>query len=276
MAIPEIGNEHHQSTAAGVEQYLRQHNYNMFLSVTNFNADEEQRCLQLLKQQRFDGLIISLGTGSTLQEEIVQLTNQGYVITGLGFDEEHIDYVRTEAVTGERQLLEHLVNLGHRRIGYIYGVANHDLFNNRLATCLSIQRDLGVPVVEQWICRCGPSRDDGYHATQELLHMHSANELPTALVVVNDMLASAVEVALHEAHIRIPEEMSVASFDNTSLATYTFPPLTSVDCEGTLMGEQAARMTIERLSAPQRPVEHLYTHAQLIVRSSTGPAPRIE
>jgi LacI family transcriptional regulator len=273
MVIPEIANEHHQVTASGVEQYLKQHGYTMFLSVTNFNADEELRCLQLLKQQRFDGLIISLGTGLKLYEEIAQLKEQGYVITGLGFDAERIDFVRTEVATGERQLLEHLMSLGHRRIGYIYGVANYEQFNSRLHTCLTIQQELGIPVVEKWVYRCGPSRKDGYDATQALLQAYSADERPTALIVVNDMLASAVEIALHEAHISIPKEMSIASFDNTPLATYTYPSLTTVDCEGTLMGEHAARMTLERLATPQRPIEQIYTHAHLVVRGSTGPAP---
>jgi LacI family transcriptional regulator len=63
--------------------------------------------------------------------------------------------------------------------------------------------------------------------------------------------------------------MSVVSFDNTRAAAYTVPPLTSVDCQGRAMGEQAAMLTIERLADRSRPITHLTMPSTLIVRQST-------
>ncbi len=277
LAVPEAQNEHHQQTATGAEAYARSRGYSVTRLVTNFDANEERICFQLLKQRRFDALIVSLSTGGVLLNEIRDLRKQGYIISGLGYYLQgvEVDNVRVEARSGEEQLLKHLVELGHRRIGYIYGVSSLEIFRERLDTCLEIQQSLGLPVVEPWIRRCGPTLADGYRATQELLAACTGPERPTALVVVNDLLSNAVLAALFAAHIPVPTEMSVASFDNTPLSQYMIPPLTTVDCNAYAMGEHAARLTIERLSQPQRPDESVVMPAQLIVRQSTGPAPSL-
>ncbi len=137
---------------------------------------------------------------------------------------------------GEQLVLEHLASLGHRRIGYIYGVANPITLGNRLTICLESQRALGIPVVDTWVRTCSPIQEGGYQATQALVNDFSRYELPTALVVVNDLLASAVLAALAEAHIVVPEEISVISFDNIPSAMYTIPPLTTIDADGYTLG----------------------------------------
>ena len=274
LAVPEANNEHHQETAAGVEAYARSKGYSVFRSITNFDANEERRCFQLLKQRRFDALILSLSTGNILLDEIHTIRKQGYLITGLGFylHNVEVDNVRVQPLSGERQLIEHLVSLGHRRIGYIYGVANHTIFNERLEACLAVQRKFGIPVVDAWLRRCGPTMHDGYRATQDLLTNCANTDRPTALIVVNDLLSSGVLAALFAAQIAVPAQMSVASFDNTPLSEYMLPPLTTVDCDARSMGEHAARLTLERLTVPQRPREDMETFARLIVRASTGRA----
>lgn len=278
LAAPEANNEHHQQTADGVETYARDQGYTVFRCITHFNVGEEQRCFQFLKQRRFDALILSLSTGGMLLDEIRTLRQQGYVITGLGFSLKDVatDNVHVEAESGEKQLIEHLVSLGHRRIGYIYGVADQHIFGERLNACLRVQRTLGIPIVEPWICRCGPLPEDSYRAVEQLLSRCSdeKSERPTALVVVNDLLSSAVLAALFAAGISVPAQMSVASFDNTPMSRYLLPPLTTVDCNAYAMGEHAARLTIERLALPQRPYEDVSTPARLIIRQSTGSAPR--
>jgi len=277
LVVPEAHNEHHQQTAAGVEAYARSSGYSVFRLISNFDANEERIGFQLLKQRRFDALILSLSTGGVLIDEIRALRSQGYVLTGLGYALQAIetDNVRVEARSGERQLLQHLQALGHRRIGYIYGVADQKVFRERLDSCLAMQRELGIPIVESWIRRCGPMLEEGYRATQDLLAVCAGKERPTALIVVNDLLSNAVFAALSEARISIPAEMSVASFDNTPLSQYMQPSLTTVDCNAYTMGEHAARLTIERLAQPQRPYEYVEVPARLVVRQSTGHAPSL-
>jgi len=273
VAVPEAHNAHHQETVAGVEEYARERGYSIVRAITNFDHDEERRCLGWLKQRRTDGLILSITPGRALEDEIRALSARGHVITRLGTHDAMVDSVMVEEAAGECQVLDHLIGLGHRRIGYIYGVADHDALRGRLEMCLSCQREHGLPVVDEWVRRCGPTLAEGYGATRALLAACQGATHPSALVVVNDLLASAVLSALFAEGVAVPADMSVVSFDNTPLAAYMIPPLTSVDCEARSMGARAARLTIERLDAPQPLPVHLETRARLIARQSSGPAP---
>ena len=275
VAIPEY-NPHHLEIAAGIDHYAQEHGYNTSLFITDFTLKKELQCLQWLKQRRFDALVLSPGTGSQVTDELHFLAKQGYPITMIGIQDRVLDGVGIEKNVGEQQLLQHLADLGHRTIGYIYGVADQEIFGGRLAACLQAQRALNLAVHEEWIWRCGPTIQDGYQAAQLMLAQTHSTERPTALVVVNDALAGAVLAALYHEGIDVPTMMSVASFDNTQLAAFAIPPLTTVDCEATHMGEAAARITIARLAESDLPRCYLATQARLIVRGSTGPAPEQE
>ena len=272
IAVPEY-NPHHLEIAAGVDRYAQAHGYQTSLSITDFTLEKELQCLQGLKQRRYDALILSPGTGSQVYDDLHLLARQGYPITVIGINDRLLDGVDIEKVIGERQVIQHLVALGHRNIGYIYGVADQEIFGWRLTNCLQAQREAGLAVHEEWIWRCGPTMQDGFAATQRMLAQTRDTERPTALVVVNDALASATLAALHAAGMVVPAHMSVVSFDNTQLAEFAIPPLTTVDCEAVHMGEEAARITIARLADSELPHNYVSMPARLVIRGSTGPAP---
>lgn len=267
VAIPDAGNPHYLEITESIESFVVLHGYSIVLVVTNYDINRERRCLQWLKQRRMDALIICPSTGGQIEDEIRAARGHGYQVTT--FQENLLP-----PGSGERQVLEHLAGLGHRRIGYVNGVANQDWFGDRLRSCLQIQASLGLPVQDRWIARCGPTIDDGFKATQELLGRCAGDDRPTALVVVNDLLSMGVLASLHAAGIDVPAQMSVASFDNTRLARFSTPPLTSVDPQVQLIGENVARLALDRLKAPDRPPTYGSSLSQLVVRSSTGPAPQ--
>jgi LacI family transcriptional regulator len=281
VAIPDAGNPHYLEIAAGIEAEAEGQGYTVFLALTNVDPRRERRCFQWLKQRRVDALILcdarifsSPSDYDQHEAEISALCARGYIVTTLG-GHAAMDSVMPEADVGERLLLEHLVQLGHRRIGYIYGVFSQEYCGQRLDACLRAQRGLGLPIDDAWIRRCGPSRAEAYVATESLLAACTGAARPTALIVENDLLATSVLAALAAAPLRVPAEMSVGSFDNTALAAYTVPSLTSVNPDPRAMGEQAARLTIARLAAPQQLRVHLEVPVRLCVRASTGPAPAL-
>lgn len=271
FVIPEAGNPHYYEMIQGAKAYAQQHGYSLSVRITDFQVEEEREALRMLTHQLVDALIFVIWSEKALHSEIHELLQQNYPIINISFYDE-LDTVLMEQGSGERQVIEHLAGLGHRRIGYIYGVANPQM-STRLDTCLKTQQEIGIPVDERWISRCGPTLEDGYRACQELLARCVGDERPTALVVVNDLLTHSVYRALQVAHIVIPQDISVISFDNTPISAYMTPPLTTVDGEFRRQGELAASLAIERIADPKRPFQHLETRVQLIVRASTGPAP---
>jgi len=274
VALPTANNPHYLDIAAGIDAYAERHGYSVAWLVTNFDIRRERRCLEWLKQQRIDALIVSSLPRAALLADLRGLLAHGYLVTALGFSDDSMDSVSPARTVGERLILQHLVSHGHRHIGYIYGVIDQEADRFRLDACLALHHELGIPIVETWIRRCGSSLDDTYRATHALLQTCAAGtDRPTALVVANDYLAMGVLAALHEAGVTVPAAMTVASFDNTLLARYTVPPLTTIDYDARSMGEQAARLVIERLADRQRPPMHLETPVHVVVRHSTGPVP---
>lgn len=269
MAIPEMYNMHYIETYTGASDYAQKENYSVSLMATNFSLEKELQCVNWLMQMRYDGLILTTPPGNVVHDELYPTLRQGYPITTLGFHDPLIDSVIVTEVEGEKQIFHHLAQLGHEKIGYIYGVIDHAILNHRLATCLFIQEASGLPVESQWICRCGSTLEDGYQATTQLLHALPRDAWPTVLIVVNDLLAIGVLSALHDLGLTIPHDMSVISFDNVPFAAHTIPALTTVAVDAQLMGKAAAQLVIERLKDPQRPPTHVEVHPELIVRSST-------
>jgi LacI family transcriptional regulator len=276
VAIPDANNPHYMQIVNGIDAFAQSQGYNTSIFITNFSEERERLCFTWLQQKRSDALILLSGTGRALLSEVRSLHERGYLITNLSFRRDtmfdaDIDSVVPQANTGEQLVLRHLVETGHRRIGYIYGVANHDLLGDRLQACLYIQQQLGLPVNEDWIYRCGPSIDDGYNVTNRLLQSQvAADQRPTALVVVNDLLAIGVLAALANNGIQVPTEMSVISFDNIPQASYTVPALTTIDYNAHLIGEKAAQLTIERLTQREHPPVLVEIPARLIIRHSTA------
>ncbi len=272
FALPEVENAHYQEIAAGIESYVEEHQFGLFRVLTHFEHARELQCFTWLKQKRYDGLILIPASGPRLNEELNHLFDLGYPVVTLGVMHSRVDNVQAELERGEREILQHLFELGHRRIGYIHGVADHTIFDYRLDACLRAQQQLGLTVKYDWICRCGPTVVDGYNTTKALFEGCPKEDCPTALVVVNDLLAGSSIAALSSLGLRVPQDVSIATFDNTHLAQYTvFPPLTSVDYQAYEMGRQAAGLLIARLAERDRPRVHLELRAHLIVRQSTGP-----
>jgi LacI family transcriptional regulator len=161
--------------------------------------------------------------------------------------------------------------LGHRRIGLFYGVAIPELARDRLGAYRRALQEAGLPLSEELIEYCGPTLADGYKAAARLLDRPPR---PTALLAVNDLLAVGVLRLLADRGLRVPEDVSVAGFDDIDVASYLVPPLTTVRVNAEEVGRTAGRLIFERMNDPERPLQSIRIPAELVKRTSTGPAPK--
>ena len=131
VAIPDTSNPHYLEITAGIADYAAQEGYSVMLATTNFAIQRERQCLMWLKERRSDALIASFVHGPDLLEEMRTLRRSGYPVTLLGVVDDEIDSSNPHGREGERLLLDHLYSLGHRAIGYIYGVYNQQVYGER-------------------------------------------------------------------------------------------------------------------------------------------------
>ncbi len=169
-------------------------------------------------------------------------------------------------------LTEHLLQLGHRRIAFIHGVARPALGADRLFAYRRTMRAAGVPFEADFVVHCGPSLDDGLRAAHRLLNL---SPRPTAILGVNDLMAISAIQAASERGMAVPRDVSVAGFDDIDMAAHIVPPLTTVHAGGDEVGRRAAELLLQRLDHPDAPPQQIVAQTQLVIRGSTGPVSAI-
>jgi LacI family transcriptional regulator len=169
---------------------------------------------------------------------------------------------------GGHEATTHLLGLGHRRIGHLSGAGGSVPARERLAGYRSALEDAGVPHDPALVTGGGFSYEAGFAGAQELLELE---EPPTALFAASDEAALGAFEAARQAGLRVPEDLSVVGFDDTLLARWASPKLTTVRQPLHAMGEMAVERAITLLAGGSRRVHPLQLQTSLVERSSTAP-----
>jgi LacI family transcriptional regulator len=172
---------------------------------------------------------------------------------------------------GSRLAVEHLVSLGHRRIGYVGLDAPTDTARRRLAGYRAGMKGTGAPPRAGRQAKAPPTVDGGRAAVDRILAADDGR--PTALFVASLMSALGVRAGLLAAGLAIPRDMSLIAFNDHPIAEHLAPPLTTVRMPNLRMGREAVRMLLGALEG--QPVRDLMIEdaPELVVRASTAPPP---
>jgi LacI family transcriptional regulator len=178
-------------------------------------------------------------------------------------------WVDSDNEAGIEMLLNHLVSLGHRKIGYFVGPGREGNAVARRTAFRGTLQSLGIAVNERWIVRFLWDFD----CTLELVdQMFATDDHPTALLAWNDYAAEHICRALQIRGFRVPEDVSVAGFDDTPKALLADPPLTTIRQDLALLGHSAVDLAMQAIEGDGtqkfRPVT---CPVELVVRNSTGP-----
>ncbi|MBI1280677.1 MAG: LacI family DNA-binding transcriptional regulator [Anaerolineaceae bacterium] len=269
LLIPDMHNPHYWQIAYGVEQEVRSKGFDVMLMSASLNPDHELHSVQTLARRRIDGLILLLTFFDHVHKEIEHLVQQRKPVVLIGTSPSKTDIARTSFKEGAVEVMKHLLELGHRRIGLIYGVGTvyPDQGTDRLIAYRQGLQSMGLTTDESLIQYCGTTIDEGYKAATNLIDQQLP---PTAIIVINDMLAIGVMRAINERHLNIPDDVSIVSFDDIEVAAYLNPPLTTVRVDGEALGRAASQLIFKRLENPTLPPQEIFIPSQLIIRGTTG------
>jgi LacI family transcriptional regulator len=276
LIIPDIRNPHFWETAEGIEQEARDAGYHLLVSNIALKHEYANEIFTDLSHRRIDGLIL-MGSFTVASEQSHESLNRFFKrhlpIVEMS-DHYHVHYevdrVSSSYYEATTEAMSYLFGLNHRRIGLLYGVEMPELANDRLQPYRESLTAAGLPVEEELIVKCGPTIEDGYQATFTLLELPRR---PTAIIVVNDLLAIGAMRAIYEAGLRIPADISLLSFDDIPMAKYLAPSLTTVSKDISSLGRAAVKLLLARIQQPERPLHSEQRPARLIIRESTGPSP---
>ncbi|GGM29324.1 LacI family DNA-binding transcriptional regulator [Dactylosporangium sucinum] len=208
-------------------------------------------------------------------EDLVRLRDQGVpfvVVDPRTAPPRDIMAVSAAHFTGARALMAHLVGLGHRRVGIIGGPREWLVTDARTAGYLAALADVGVlpgPSLMRFVTE--PATEHGYRAACTLL---DGADRPTALVGFNDKMAVGALRAATERGLRVPEDLSIAGFDDIDVSRATHPTLTTVRQPLAELGRMAVTLLTRLLDRHEHDALHVELATELVVRDSTGPVRR--
>lgn len=222
----------------------------------------------MLKGGEVAAVIVNNIYGS--EQEISQLVEQGYPVLSLDIGTWPSIYsVSIDHFGGIRRVVQHLISLGHRRIACItYGPLEQSLHTVlRLNVYRETLEAAGIPYDEQLVREGVFEPETGYRAMQSLLTLH---ERPTAVFGMNDMMALGAMTAIHDAGLRVPDDIAVVGYDDIRTARYAYPPLTTMRAPELELGRRSAQAIIDLIHGVVPERKHEFLESQLIIRNSCG------
>jgi DNA-binding LacI/PurR family transcriptional regulator len=254
---------------AGLDRELHRSDLHAFVGDARLDRTRDEPVLRAFLEMRVDGLVLagSMPISPMIEEAPAWLPT---VVAGSrDLDLPRTDVVVQDDVAGVRLALEHLAELGHRRIAHLAGTGGRT-FAIRRDAYLSWMAERGWGD-DTSVEECAITEDGGYAGTHRLLARPGPR--PTAVVAVNDPVCAGAVSAARELGIRTPEELSLVGFDNSQVARMRHLALTSVDVAAPEVGRLAARHLLERMDRPELPARARFVPPSLAVRQSTTAPP---
>lgn len=276
LVIPDITNPFFPEMAHGVQDACEARGYHLILSNTDDDPERESRYLRMLAKVGVDGLIITPSVAGTnrkaaekrLEHDLLtlQVPVVGISVSPVTPDADQICV--DEDATGYRAT-EHLLELGHTRLGLLHGEASSAVSELRQAGFLRALGAHGLRPNPAWMLSGHARRDGGHAAMRQLLALP---DRPTAVFAINDVMALGALAAAHEMGVRVPEDIAVIGVDNIAESATSYPPLSTVAMPSNYeQGHTAAQVLLERIHAPSKTTARrtVVFETRLVVRTST-------
>lgn len=279
LIVPSVANPFWGAFARCVEQAAASRNCQVMLCNGERDAQREQRYAESLFARGIRGVI--LGSSPLSMKHMAALTKRGLQIVAFdrhvrGEDGIELDSVRVDNARGATLAIEHLLQLGHRRIGFVSGPISSANRYDRLQAYQAALASSGIAADPglMWMENVHVSGGDeegteiGRAAAFALLRRPDP---PTAFFAINDMTAIGIYAGVRELGLRIPQDVSVVGFDDIGLCRAIDPPLSTVRQPLEDLMRSAVELLLARLAGKtQGPPTHLTLAPELVVRGSTG------
>jgi len=271
LVLTDITNPFWTTVARGVEDAASSQGFNVILCNTDESEEKQEEYLNVLLQKRVDGFL--LVPARSTPEPIWQIQSQGVPVVVLDrrIPDVQVDIVRGDSEGGAYELTRLLISMGHRRIAMLAGPKEVSTAADRVAGYRRALREAGLPEDLELAYYGEYTQEGGYHLAQRAL---AATPPPTALFAANNFIAIGALRALREAGLRVPDDVSLVSFDEIPPA-FAIDPFLTVVCQPAYeMGQEATKLLLSRLSEEEsgEPRE-IVLPVKVIVRKSCGPVP---
>lgn len=244
VAVSDLGNQFYALLAAGIEQTLREADYQMVLVSDNSDEAQELACARTFLAMRAAGVIIT--PADRAAAGVLASNGVAVVEVDRRLADVPCDAVVIDNEAGGREATAHLLELGHRRIGLLVADTDWTTDAGRLAGYRVAHADAGVEVDERLIVPIGFHAPDAEARIAALLD----EQAPTAIFAANNLLAEHAWNVLRERGLRLPRDISLVGFDDVPWTSMVDPGITVVSQPTIELGRRAARLLLRRIEDP--------------------------
>ena len=276
VVVHDVSDPYFAEIVRGLEDVAGPADHALFVSSSDRDADKELALVKAFVSNRVDAIVLAAsGLADTegmtrIGAVLSRFEHMGGVVVCMSehpYEAPRVSYDNRGAM---RSVARHIIDLGHRNIGYLAGPPDLIVGSVRYAGFVAALEDAGIQA-DPMLVECGWfSMDGGAEATTRLME----RARPTAIVAGNDLMALGALRRLLDLGYRVPEDVSVAGFDDVEFAAYASVPLTTVHVPLTEFGRLGAELVLDLL-AGKTPEHTRVVVPELVVRSSTGIPPAL-
>jgi len=273
IVIPSIQNQFFAQIIDGIESAAHKEGFTVIIAQTHESYDMEVKSIQQLTHRAIDGLLISQSSETVNISHLGQLRSKGLPVV---FFDRVIDQIETHKVItdnfqGALNATQHLFNNHCRKIALITGPEGLSITKDRLDGYRQAHIQNKREVIASYIKHCSYTNNNVEEITRAVHELIELPNKPDAIFTTSDTITSTVLLALNKLDIKIPAQIAVVGFTNSSFAAVINPPLTSVFQPGFLMGRKAAELLLSLIKSKKAVTEFetIVLPMQLVIRKSS-------
>jgi LacI family transcriptional regulator, repressor for deo operon, udp, cdd, tsx, nupC, and nupG len=256
-----------------VTDICRHHDYSLMVASTEYSENEDVAYRSVVDRWQVDGVLIyNVIPQSVPTPEALEILRQGPPIVFINryIYATNVCAVGVDNYAAAKLAVDHLVRLGHTRIGMLKGSVVAADAMERHEGFVRAMKYHGLDIDPSIVARANYIFVDGIMEMRKMLQLPSP---PTALFCANDLMALGACRAIEEAGLRVPDDISLVGFDDNEAAIYHHPSITTLRPPLPDVGRKAVKMLMDRISDPSTHMQQIPCQPKLIVRESTGPCP---
>jgi LacI family transcriptional regulator len=266
VVLPDISNSFFMEIIKGIDSVVSKEEYSLILSYTDENFERELNVLKRLSQKRVDAIILaSSNTDNKYVDDLIK-ENIPVVLIDRKIKNSNVDVIVSDDFGSSYMLTKYLIEMGHKDICIVNGNLNVSTGIERYEGFKAAMMDHNIEIKDDFILNGYYSWEKAYERVKKLIT--DKKKIPTAIFAANNRMAEGAMLVLKENHLKIPDDVSLVTFEEIENQKLIEPKLTCIKQNALLMGKKAGQMILERIKDKEANPKEIVVVSDLVINGS--------